>query len=73
MVAGDELLVKEGGLFNGSVQVLRLSAKFMEQMAVLKSKGYAPSIATIRHMVFWRDEELDKEIKIILPNIEFAK
>jgi ATP-dependent DNA helicase RecQ len=57
-----------------SMQVLKFSQKFLEQVAKLRERGYTPSRAVIRHILFWQDKDkISDEIKIILPNIEFTK
>ncbi|MCL2152747.1 MAG: RecQ family ATP-dependent DNA helicase [Oscillospiraceae bacterium] len=73
IVSGQELLVSEAGCFWGAKQLVRFSAKFCTQMAALKEKGYNPVRAYVRHIVFWQGKDMKKEIKIILPNVEFEK
>lgn len=72
-MSGKELSIRDKGCFWGEKQIIRFSNKFSEQIDTLKAKGYIPQKASIRHIVFWRGKEKDQEIKIILPNLEFAK
>jgi ATP-dependent DNA helicase RecQ len=71
--SGDELLIQDMGCFFGDKQVLKFSTKFCEQIESLKSKGYSPVKTIIRHLVFWQGKDKEKEIKIILPDIEFRR
>lgn len=73
LLSGQEFSVQETGCCLGDKQVIRFSAKFLEQMEALKAKGYAPSKAYVRHVVFWQDKNKEDEVKIILPNVEFSK
>ena len=73
LVSGQELSVRETGCFSGDKQIVKFSAKFLEQAKELKAKGYAPVRASVRHIVFWQGKEMEKEIKIVLPNVEFQK
>jgi len=72
LAGGQELTVDETGCYLEDKQVVRFSASFNARMAELKEKGYAPVKASVRHIVYWQGKEMDKEIKIILPNVELA-
>ena len=73
--SGQRLSVSNTGCFLGDKHIIRFSAKFIEQANALKTKGFLPTSAYIRHIVFWQDQDKDKdgEIKIVLPNVEFSK
>lgn len=73
LVSGQALSVRDAGCYLEDKQVLRFSASFREQIDILKAKGYTPTKATVRHVVFWKGKECDDEIKIVLPDIEFTK
>ena len=73
LISGQELIVGEDGCFAGDKQVLKYSAKFRAQIAQLGEKGYAPIRASVRHVVFWQGKDMDNEVKIVLPNVEFFK
>jgi ATP-dependent DNA helicase RecQ len=73
LMSGMELSIQETGCFLGDTQVLKFSSKFRNQINALREKGYFPVKAIIRHIVFWQDKENEKEIKIILPDVEFLK
>ena len=73
LVSGMELSIHNEGCFMGEKQVLKFSAKFRDQMNELKTKGYSPTKAIVRHIVFWQNKDSGNETKIILPDIEFSK
>jgi ATP-dependent DNA helicase RecQ len=73
LMSGQELSLGEDGCFSGDKQILKFSAKFRAQIGELKEKGYDPVKAYVRHIVFWQGNDMKKEIKIVLPNIEFEK
>jgi ATP-dependent DNA helicase RecQ len=72
-VTGMELSVRDTGCFMENNQVLKFSSKFYSQIESLKTRKYFPIKATIRHIVFWKGKDIENEIKIILPDIEFFK
>jgi len=71
--SGQELILMETGCVFDGKQVIKFSTSFNAQIADLRAKGYIPVKATIRHIVFWQGKEMDNEIKIILPDLEFLK
>jgi len=73
LVSGKELLICETGCSMGKSPVLKFSSKFCDQINELKEKGYSPSKAIVRHIVFWQDKDRKEETKIILPDVEFSK
>jgi ATP-dependent DNA helicase RecQ len=73
LMSGSDLSVREEGCFIGNKQVLKFSTKFRIKIEALRAKGHFPTNAVIRHIVFWQDKDMENEIKIILPDIEFSK
>jgi ATP-dependent DNA helicase RecQ len=73
IVSGRELTIHEEGCFLGNTKVLKYSSNFCKQINEQKEKGYSPVKAVIRHIVFWREKDKEKEIKIILPNVVFSR
>jgi ATP-dependent DNA helicase RecQ len=73
-VSGKELSIREDGCFMDNTQVLKFSSKFRDQLDALKEKGYSPTRAIVRHIVFWQDKDKkEEEIKIILPDVTLSK
>jgi ATP-dependent DNA helicase RecQ len=73
LFSGRELSIREDGCFMGDTKVLKFSSKFRDQINALKEKGYSPTRAIVRHIVFWQDKDKKEEIKIILPDVELSK
>ena len=73
LMSGQKLSIRDTGCFFDSRQIIKFSAKFCKKMNILKTKGYFPIKAYIRHIVFWKNKDIDDEIKIVLPNVEFSK
>lgn len=81
--AGQEININnefaEVTLRNRSVKVIKFSESFRSKMSQLIEKGYQPHKASIRHIVYWRYEEIEEgttkriEIPIVLPEILFRK
>jgi len=74
LVSGDELTIKGIEYLNSSDQpVLKFSAKFIKQIELLKESNYELIRAKINFILYWFDEEADKEVRIILPELNFKK
>jgi ATP-dependent DNA helicase RecQ len=64
---------------NRTVKILKFSEAFRRKMSQLIEKGYQPHKVSIRHIVYWRCEEIEEgttkriEIPIVLPEILFRK
>jgi len=72
LISGHKLSLGKDGCYSGNKQVLKFSAKFAAKIGELGAKGYSPSKAVVRHIVFWPDKDNNREVKIILPDIEFS-
>ena len=73
MVSGQELQLLDNGCFHRGKQVLKFSKSFQDRIEKLRATGYVLSKAVIRHIVFWQDKDKKRELKIILPKIEFLQ
>ena len=40
---------------------------------VLKSKGFALSGASVNFIVWWKGKEMEKEIRVVLPKLDFVR
>ncbi len=72
--SGEMLQFDENGCMdkNGSYIVL-FSAKFKNDIQIYMEKGYKPLSAKVNHILFWKQEDSEKETLIILPQLTFAK
>jgi ATP-dependent DNA helicase RecQ len=83
--SGDRLVVQEGQLYDkdtlflgkevkGKIQrLVCCSSQFYTELENQKKRGYIPAYARIRFMVKWYDENKDKWVQIILPDVYFRK
>ena len=64
---------------NRPLKILKFSEAFRRKMDQLSERGYLTHKASIRHIVYWRHEEIEDgitkliEIPIVLPEIVFKK
>ena len=80
---GQEIIINdvyaEISLGHRTVKILKFAEAFRSKMFQLLEKGYQPHKASIRHIVYWRHEEIEDgitkliEIPIVLPEILFTK
>lgn len=83
MHTGQEIIINdvyaEISLGHRTVKILKFAEAFRGKMFQLLEKGYQPHKASIRHIVYWRHEEIEDgitkliEIPIVLPEILFTK
>ena len=72
LVSGDELKVdQEGCLDQNDNRVLKFSKKF-KKIISQQMKGYHLMNARVNHILYWQQEDEDKEILVLLPEVEFA-
>jgi ATP-dependent DNA helicase RecQ len=72
--SGDVLAVDGTCCRNSKRQVvLRFSKQLINQIEAMKQKQYLPKTAKIRFIVYWRKENLEQEIRIILPELYFER
>ncbi len=74
--SGQTLDANQEALYANGKQVLRFSKSFIDKIKEIENRGYTIAKAIINHIVYWRPKDIDKEpkeIKIILPSIEFVK
>ncbi|HZK01502.1 MAG TPA: ATP-dependent helicase, partial [Anaerovoracaceae bacterium] len=51
--------------------VLRFSRRFFGEMERIRAKNFYPTAAKIRHIVYWKKDGIDREIKILLVDVFF--
>jgi len=72
--SGDDLAVNdEGCLDNNGNCIVIFSSGFKERMAAFERKGYKLKSAAINYMVYWKKEDFEKELIIILPELKLQK
>ncbi|WP_339922669.1 RecQ family ATP-dependent DNA helicase [uncultured Cyclobacterium sp.] len=72
--SGDELHTNNGVCFNKEEEpILKFSKKFCSQMGELIKRGYQLSSVKVNFIVYWKDEETEKEFKVVLPELHFKR
>ena len=74
LISGAQLKVDEEGCLDQSEnRVLKFSHKFKKELSKYLKQGYVLKTATINYLIYWKAEKLDKEIIILLPQVELIK
>lgn len=74
LFSGDELAVNGEYCLNEKGQaVLRFSKQGQEKITSVKGNGYMLKSAKINFIVYWKKENTDNEIQIILPELYFER
>lgn len=53
--------------------VLKFSKQFAKDIGSMKQKGFALKRAVVNFIVYWKGEDSQQEVKIILPEVHFEK
>ncbi|HWH63220.1 MAG TPA: hypothetical protein VNS50_08095, partial [Ginsengibacter sp.] len=71
-VSGDVLTINGDECTNSKGQsVLKFSKQFLTTIETQKQKGYHLKQAKVNFIVYWKKEDTQQEIKIILPELFF--
>ena len=75
--SGDELQIEDAylsAIINGkTVRIAKYSKSFVDKLAELKEKGYTPTTASVRFMLWWKGQDDDVETIIVLPDLCLKK
>ncbi|MFZ3132050.1 MAG: hypothetical protein WA125_13340 [Desulfosporosinus sp.] len=72
--SGDELTIDRDCCRNAKGQaVLRFSKQLIKLIEERKLKNNLPKTAKIRFIVYWRKEDAEHEIRIVLPELYFER
>lgn len=72
LTSGDTLCFDDSGCLNQEKQpVVRFSKQFLNVLIDLGSKGYAVSEARVNYIVYWKKEDSEQEIRVVLPELVF--
>ena len=53
--------------------VLKFSRQFLTTIETQKQKGYHLKQAKVNFIVYWKKEDTEREVKIILPELYFER
>ncbi len=74
MLSGDALFINDDGCSNSKNEtVLKFSRKFTDEIKTYNDNGYKLKSARVNFILFWFNEDKEKEFKIILPELKFEK
>ena len=74
LLSGEKLYPKEDGYANSKGElVLKFSRSFAEKIQSMKQKSYEPKGAKVNFIVYWQGEGMEKEVKIVLPELYFER
>lgn len=73
LVAGDSLEIDGRKLTSGGRFVMYLSNAFMSDYGNLISNGYTTDSAKVNMVVYWKNDKMDKELMIVLPEIHLVR
>lgn len=74
LVSGDKLTLNGDECWDSNGKsILKFSKQFVEQIERMKSKNYELKSVKVNFIVYWRKEETEQEIKIILPELYFER
>lgn len=74
LASGDKLTLNGDECCDGNGKsILKFSKQFVEQIERMKLKNYELKSAKINFIVYWKKEDTEQEIKIILPELHFER
>jgi ATP-dependent DNA helicase RecQ len=74
LTSGDLLKISDEGCMNERGEfVLKFSKKFIGKVDEIKRNGFELKEAIVNFIVFWKNEEKNLEVKIVLPELQFEK
>jgi ATP-dependent DNA helicase RecQ len=72
--SGDTLEVNnEGCNDSNGICIVKFSKYFKEKLVAFEIKGYKLESAVINYIIYWKKEESNEELKIILPELRLHK
>ncbi|MBX2932030.1 MAG: RecQ family ATP-dependent DNA helicase [Chitinophagaceae bacterium] len=72
--SGDNLTLKDDEcLDDKGKSVLKFSRQFVGQIENMKAKNYVLKSAKVNFIVYWKKEDTEQEVKIILPELYFER
>lgn len=74
LLCGDKLILNNDECLNTNKQsVLKFSKQFIQQIEEMNSLGYELKSSRVNFIVYWKKEDAEQEVKIILPELYFEK
>jgi ATP-dependent DNA helicase RecQ len=74
LTSGDSLIISEEGCKNYQGElVLKFSKNFLDRLSEINKNGYLLKEAKVNFIIYWKAEDNELEVKIILPELLFEK
>ncbi|TCO08396.1 RecQ family ATP-dependent DNA helicase [Natronoflexus pectinivorans] len=74
LTSGDSLQIDSEGCNDlAGNRILKFSTACKERIAAYELKGYKLQSAEINHILYWKPDDTDSEIKIILPEVRLGR
>jgi len=74
LISGDKLTITDKGCKNAKGElILKFSRKFIERLMEIKKTGFVLSEAKVNFIVYWKAEDKEQEVKIVLPELIFER
>jgi ATP-dependent DNA helicase RecQ len=74
LTSGEKIIINEEGCSNLKNElILKFSKNFRERLNQLKESGFNPVSGVINYIVYWKNDEMNNEIKIVLPELNFIR
>jgi len=72
--SGDRLLYRDGHWLNDKgISVFRPSQACAGRLEQLQQRGYVPAFAKVNFVVWWKGEDQEQEIRIVLPEVHLQR
>ncbi|HTN19408.1 MAG TPA: RecQ family ATP-dependent DNA helicase [Pelobium sp.] len=74
LTSGDELTLNEYECLDGNGKsILKFAKQFIEQIESKKANNYKLKSANVNFIVYWKKDETEPEVKIVLPELYFEE
>ena len=74
LISGDKLILRlDECLAPDGQSVLKFSKQFIEKIEVMKARNYEIKSVRVNFIIYWKKENTENEVKIILPELYFTK
>lgn len=74
LTSGDALTIKgDSCTTTGGQPVLKFSKQFLNTIESAKQKGYELKEAKVNFIIYWKKEDAEEEVKIVLPELIFER
>lgn len=74
LLSGDVLLLSDEGCLNNNTElVLKFSKSFREKVKEFEEKGFNIKGCKINYLLYWKAEDSDREVIIVLPELYFER